>query len=455
MLVLQKRIRINKVNKTTFNSFTKLSKAFLYYDNTSIDRNLNFVMNLGYNNASTYLKSNISFIKLTRSYFHFLLKIHMRRLYKQLLKSIETSKIEVLDQILEKDLKLQLYRDISLFSNKNYKIRIVNTKEPIYLKFINIYELENINVDRDLNGNYKDYIMEYKSKNRISVGKAQQNNIFKIKSKKDIEKEREAFLKSEFNDIALKKLKFEAEMDYNMDYAQKKLGKNIKNEKEINHISNLLDTLKKLENDDSEGAKMVYEKYKDYYMGKSDFIDKKVNSTDLFEFFVFNMKDQYQSLFGSVVDKKTGMIGNIIRWFKKQWILRVMKYSKKVSADKLLYVYDVEVTSKMRIDILDENGDNILDSQYDYSTQMKAVNNSFNNSDNLNYDTGIYNFKTPEVLWNIQNKEYHQRHVIRFEFEKKRRFQNLWKSPYKNMIISDIDLVMKGNKHFKFDDELL
>lgn len=436
-------------------AFNKVSKAFLYYDNISLERNLNFVMNLGHNNVSSQLKSNIGMLKLSKSYFHFLLRMNMKRLFRQLLKSLEKGKIDILNHILEPKLKMCLYRDISLFSKMNYNIKLSNQNEPIYIKLINIYELENLNTDRDLNGYYKDYNMEYKSKNRISIFKANQNNILKLKNKKDLDKEKELFYKSEFKEMALKKLKYEAEIEYNIDYVQKKLGKNTNNAKEVNHITNFLETLKKVEKDTSESGKLIYEKYKDYFIEREEFIEKKVNSTDLFEFFVLNMTDKYQSMFNSNVDKKKGFFGSIIDWFKKVWISKVLNYSKKVSADKILYIYDVEITSKMRIDILDEKGNNILDSVYNYTNQMKSVNSVVgSNSEHINYDTGIYNFKIPEVLWNIGHKEYHQRNLIRFEFEKKRRFQNVWKNPYKSMIITDIDLVMKGNKHFKFEEDI-
>ncbi len=107
----------------------------------------------------------------------------------------------------------------------------------------------------------------------------------------------------------------------------------------------------------------------------------------------------------------------------------------------------------MRINILDENNKNILDSVYDYSNNMIAANSTYNrSSDNINFDTGIYNLKLPGVLWDYKNNEFHQRHVIRFEFEKKKRFKNWFKNPYKSLLITDIDLAMKRNKHFKFDE---
>jgi hypothetical protein len=109
----------------------------------------------------------------------------------------------------------------------------------------------------------------------------------------------------------------------------------------------------------------------------------------------------------------------------------------------------------MRLEILDKEGKNILESEYNYINKMKSGKNLKNaddyDQDVIGYDTSIYKFNIPDRKWNYNNNEYMQTHLLRFEFEvKKNNIRNIFRDSYNTLLITDIDLSLKGNKHFKF-----
>ena len=82
-------------------------KRFIYYDNLDSNRNIDFVFNLGYNDLTTKVKSNLGFMKLTKYLFKKQLLNRIRHYYKHLIFSIEEGEIQIFDEILEKNLKIR------------------------------------------------------------------------------------------------------------------------------------------------------------------------------------------------------------------------------------------------------------------------------------------------------------------------------------------------------------
>ena len=110
----------------------------------------------------------------------------------------------------------------------------------------------------------------------------------------------------------------------------------------------------------------------------------------------------------------------------------------------------------MRLEIKNENNENVLDSKYNYRNRIKRQLNLIqNNTDYLNYDTGVYKFSVPDKKWDYNHEEFMQTHLIRFEFEKTNTLRSIFRKPYDTLVITDIDLSLKGNKHFKFSKNFL
>src|SRR5690606_29197077 len=117
-------------------------------------------------------------------------------------------------------------------------------------KIINFWELENVNVKRELNGEVSDYNLIQNNKNKITFSKYDPNEKLKYtqgKSLSDITKEKEAFENSEYKELALNVLKQDKLIEYKSAYARKKLGQNA-SQKNIEYISKLIDSFDQHEN---------------------------------------------------------------------------------------------------------------------------------------------------------------------------------------------------------------
>jgi hypothetical protein len=424
-------------------SFYKFAKRNIYYENTNIERNLDFVFNLGYNNIAESIKSNIGIFTLFKLLANRRLNKYISSNYINLLNAIVICNREGLDKLLEPKLKLLLYSDLSKLGQENFEIKLVNPNESVYVKFLSYYELENINIDRNLNGDINNYFLDYKGKNKIRVTKDKASDPSDYKTYGEIEKERKLFEQSEHKANTLNKLKEDLYNKFNLEYARKKIGTNAL-DKEIEYIANIIEHLNKDEQHDPY-IKNLKEEFSDYFIQKDRYIHENIEKTDLYLYF----KEKSPGLYKKLFSKKEGFLKSLTRGFKNRF--KNTLGDKKMLNNKTLCVIDVEIVSKMRLEIT-AGSENILDSVYSYSRIMRNSNRvSAHGQEYLNYDTSIYNFKLPEHKWDLKNKEFTQSHVVRFEFEKKGFFNNLLKNPYKNMLITDIDLALKGNKHFSFE----
>jgi hypothetical protein len=424
-------------------------KRTLYYDNLNVIRNVDFVLNLGMNNIPNSVGANINFFKLLKFFSKRKFINNVKEYYKKLLFGIVNNDLKTFEAILEPNLRYVLYKDLAKFSK--YKIKIKNENEPIFVKILNIYELQNVNLDRELNGHLKDYEIKYKGKNKLVLSKIDPNANVDRRALEEIEKERDIFEKSDFKTLALNHLKDSALLEFNLNFAKNKLGNN-SNEKNLEYISSLIENLQKSEKEESIYTHELKKEFGDYYSERDKFVDSKLKQTDLYEYFRNNFPSNYNKLFTVAKSKQLGMYRMLMTNMRKYLLEINREKSKKVSSYKTLYIIDVEIITKMHLEITDKNDKNILDSVYNYSNIMKNNNNVIsNNNEYLDYDTSIYKFKLPSSKWNLDDQNYMQSHLLRFEFEKKNIFQNVLKNVYKSMMITDIDLALKGNKHFSFD----
>jgi hypothetical protein len=372
---------------------------------------------------------------------------NIRSSYVNLLKGIcEEDPSYKFNKVLEPKLKYIVYNDILKYKKLNYNFSIVNLNEPVFLKLINRYELQNVNIDRDFNGYFEDYTVKYKSSGKVELEKIDYT-INDRRSAEEIEKDREIFEKSDFKDLALSHLRDSALIEYNTKYVKKYMGNN-KTEQNLDFVSELIENLQKSEKDESLYSQELKKQFSGYYSEKDKFITEKINSTDLYEYFQNNFPSHYNKLYSAVRSKDLGIARTLMTSLRKSLFDKLAHRSKKISADKTLIVLDIEVISKMRLNIENPNKENILDSKYNYSNIMKNSRSIINN-EFLDYDTSIYNFNLPESKWNLDNKGYTQSHLIRVEYEQKNKFRNLFKDNYDTLKITDIDLTLKGNKHFQ------
>jgi hypothetical protein len=433
---------LNKYGLKSGSTLYRIKKNNIYFDNTTTSRNLDFIFNIGYNTIPDTIKTNIGITKMFKLVGNRNLSKHIKKNYNDLLQAIVNCDKEIFDKLLEPKLKVVLYRDLARLGEDGYSFKIVNPSQPMYLKYIGYYELEGVELDRDKNGSIEDFQFNYKGKNRIVVSKGKGDNPYEAKTYPEIQKERSVFEKSECRDRAYNGLCDELSNQYNFEYAKKKVGKNA-GAKEIEYIASIIENLNKDDKGDPY-IKNLKEEFRDYFELRDKYIQDHVSNTDLYLYFKSKYPGQYKKLF----DVKKGLVVSMIRGFRNRF--RDMFGNKRPLTSKKLCVIDVEIVSKMRLDITNTTT-NILES-YDYTRLMKNYRLlDKRNNEYLNYDTSMYNFKLPESKWDIMNKEFTQSHILRFEFEKRSFFSNLIKNPYKKMIITDIDLVLNGNKHFTYD----
>jgi hypothetical protein len=353
-----------------------------------------------------------------------------------MLKSIESGNTEQINKIVEQKLRGILYSDLSRFSKKDYQINLVNQSAPIYFKFLNFYELENINLNREANKDLSEHKLQY-NKHRISISNENTNS--DLKSAYDIIKEREVFNKSEYRQMAEQRFKEDLNIQFNVQYARNKVGVNA-SDKEIEYIANIIENLNS--NNDDAYIKHLKEEFSDYFYEKQKYLKEK-SEGDLYQYFTEKFPGSYRKLF----DKKESSFKRFTKSLKSSFKNIFGRRNNKLSKGKTLYVFDVEVLSEMRIEIIDKDSINVLESEYNYSNAIRK-NMIAIKENNLNYDTSVYSFKLPEYKWNMKNKNYIQSHIIRFEYEKKNFSLNFFNNLYKNMTITDIDLALKGNNHF-------
>jgi hypothetical protein len=383
----------------------------------------------------------------------------MRHYYKHLLESIEKGEIQIFEEILEKNLQFCLYSDLKKMYEKNYSIKLLNPKEPIFLKILSINEMPNVNVDRDKNPeiNEKDIIYSLSGGgNKIYINQNDPDFENKLQGKTyiDITREKEVFNKSEFKNLTYDHLKREAKYLYGIEYAKNKMGSKF-NEKNIQQISNLIEQLENSVKNDDPYAIEIKNQFADYHLGRQSFIDDKLKTTDLYEYFKLNLPSHFNQ-FLDQYESNMSLIQRLLYNIRKRFNKKYSSRSKQISSNKTLIVIDVEFTSKMRLEILDENENNILESVYSYKDRIKRklndthFKNSLENNESK-YDSNIYKLNTPDRKWNYLNPDFMQSHIFRFEFEKKNKFRNIFRHPYNSLLITDIDLCLKGNKHFKFN----
>jgi hypothetical protein len=141
-------------------------------------------------------------------------------------------------------------------------------------------------------------------------------------------------------------------------------------------------------------------------------------------------------------------------YVKDKFNIKFSDFSRKFSRNyNKLFVFDVEIASKTRLEIRDKEGDNILEKDYNYSDSIKSsLNYLFQESNTVaEYDTSLYKLRPNDHIWDVNNPEFLQRHVIRFEFERKSMVQFMLKNPLNKMKITDIDIALRGNKHFNLE----
>jgi hypothetical protein len=425
-------------------------KKFIYYDHLDLERNLDFVFNLGYNDYSNKIKPNMGLYKVLNYSCKRQLIYMMKHFYKNLLLSIESGEVEIFDEILEKNLKHSLFLDLKELYGKNYFFRVVNKDDPIFIRFLNIFELNDVHLDRELNSEISEYELKLKG-HQIEIRKEDPLEEFRHQLPGDFKKEKEAFEQSEYKELALERLESELRISYAVEYLRRKLGSHKINEKNTEYITNII---KQLEDNDTKTdfyKEELKSQFADYYQGKEKYILEKLRESDTYIFFRKNMTSHYKSFYTDYNNKKS-LLKRFIGHLRKSIYIRNSKRSKKISSAKTLYVVEVEISSKMRLELLDEEGKNALVSKYNYERKIKRL---INNKSDRDYDSSLYKITLPEKRWNINHPEYMQSHVVRFEFEKKNIFQNFFKNSYSHMRITDIDLCLKGNKHFKFKKEYL
>jgi hypothetical protein len=454
LTIFHKSSNISKIS-SHFSKFLKMPSRNIYYDNLEHERNMDFMFNIGYNDLSSKIKPNIGFFKLTKFLMKRKLMYLIRHYYKHLIQSIEKGEVQIFDEILEKNLKYALYLDLTRLTREGYTFRVVNNNEPIFIKILNIFELDNVSINREENPEVSEYDLEYsRDGSIISMNQYDAMEELKLEGRSylEIQKEKEAFEKSEYKEITYRKLYEEAKVSYAMNYLKTKLGSQI-NEKNAEYISNLIQQLDKKEKKFDPYSIELKSQFADYYCNKEKHIEDKLKKTDLYDYFRMTMPSNYES-FLQLHKVKNGFLKRFINSIRQRYYRNYIYKSKRISKEKTLFVMDVEVTSKMRLELVDREGNNVLESQYNYMKRMKrnfgGGSKFFNNNELLKYDTSIYNFSVSERKWNYNNKEFLQSHILRIEFEKKNKFQNIFKKPYINMMITDIDFSLKGNKHFKF-----
>jgi len=450
----------NSLNLT----FYKIQKKHLYYDsgkislnnqnirqnqlNTSYTRNMNFVFNIGYNSLSELIETNIPILKMFYLIRNKKLIQNIQNIYIDLLEAIEFADINALDEILEKNIKFVLYNDLVKYSKNKYSLKILNKNSPIEIRFLAFNELYNIEIDREKNFITQDYIMAPFKKNKFILSNENTYKLKELKTMNEIEFERNVFEKSDFKLIALNHFLNSIKDQFKLEYCRLKLKQNASDE-DVQYLVSLMNSLEKTEFKNDQYSMHLKNEFADYYSLRDKFIKEKKEKVDLYIYFKESMPNQYRSFFEKNSNKS--FLKNTIKRIKKLWFDKVINPRKYIFGKKSIQVIDVEISSKMRIEVFDENGENILYSKFAYLedfTDKTEKRESRSNEENNDYDKN-YIFDIPKWKWDLTEEDYSQKHILRIEFEKLNKKLFTSRNLYKTMKITDIDLALNGNRHFK------
>jgi hypothetical protein len=448
--------------KTTDNiSIFKIQRKHLYYDtrtsvndnskilglNNIFTRNIDFVFNLGYNTLSELIETNISLFRMFSLIRNKKLNDNIKNHYIDLLEAIEIADVNVLDEILEKNFKFVLYNDLVKYSKKNYSIKIKNKKSPIDIRFLAFNELYNIEIDREKNLITDDFVIAPFRRNKFILAN---ENTYKIKETKtvdEIEIEKKIFEKSDFKTIAYNHFTNGLRDRFKVEYCRKKLKQSATDD-DIQYLVSIMSSLDKTEFNNDQYSIHIKNEFADYYTMRDKFIKEKKDNIDLYLYFKENMPNQYKTFFERNSNKS--FFKNIIVKIKKGLFDKVINPRKYIFGKKSIQVIDVEISSKMRIEIFDENGQNIQYSKFNYgeSFDNKSKDNKIDENINGDYDKN-YIFDIPKWKWDLNHEDFIQKHLLRIEFEKLNKKLFTSRNVYKTLKITDIDLGLNGNKHYR------
>lgn len=440
-------------SKTNFLHLSHIIKfplrKFIYFDSSEIERNLPFAFNLGYNKIPLMVKSNIGPIKNFQLATNGKLVSNIKDYYKTLLTSLEGNEIENMEEILEQSLKYSLYQDMKDLIEKQFTVRVINPDSPLTVKFLSYYELGNVSLDRNSNGEIDESQFNYDNNFMISIVKKKQDNVYSP----EVERERKFFEQSHMKELALNNFTCHLNNEYNKIFSRKILGNNAK-QKDITHVANLIQKLNNNE-ENNENDQFVQEfkrEFSNYYKEKQRFIEEKTKTEDLYLYFKTNMPSHHTKMMKAYKSTQS-LFKSFVNLIRKKFVR-----AKRTKIDKKTIVIDVEIKSKMRLEIQDLKGNNVLNTVYNYNKLVhKKLNESFKSDPAQNGYDSAYRLKPSDERWNVDNLNFTQSHLLRFEYEQQTRspIRSLFSNPLKTLLITDIDMALKGNRHFKFKKEYL
>jgi len=463
---------INKYNNnvttpTTKFFFYRIQKRNLYYEttgfasdknsntkktNNNLTRNIDFVFNLGYNSLSEFVENNIPITKTVSLIRNKKLINHIKNHYIDLLEAIEFGDVKVFDEILEKNLKYVLYNDIIKYSKNKYSFKILHKDAPIEIRFLAFNELYNIEIEREKNLITQDYVIAPFAKNKFILAN---ENTYKLKDTKtvfEIDTERKSFENSDFKVIAWNHFQNGLKDQFKVEYLKLKLKPNASDE-DLHYLIGLMNSLERIEFKTDQYCTHIKNEFGDYYTLRDKYLKEQKAKVDLYLHFKANMPSQYKTFFEKNSNKS--MLRNMLVGLKRMWFDKVINPRKYAFGKKSVQVIDVEISSKMRIEIYDENGENILQSKFHYEEHFKT--NNVNKKEDKQeggeqnaseYDKN-YVFSIPRFKWDLSDEDYVQKHLLRIEFEKLNKKLFTSRNVYKSMRITDIDLALKGNRHYR------
>jgi hypothetical protein len=484
--------KTNKINK--INKLTLIPNKTLYYDNLkffqsqnnnqnqnnnnnikaynniinknnkikkSIDenftRNLDFIFNIGYNKTSELIEKNIPIFQLIKLMQNKKLLENIKIFYIDLLEAIETGDINIFNEILEENLKFNLLKDLVKFSNKNFSLRILNKNSPIDIKLLAFNEIFNVEINREKNIKTSDFILAPFKKNKFILANQATYKIKENKNIMEIENEKKIFFSSVFKEIANRHFLDSLKEKFKVEYCKLKLKKNSSDE-DLMYLIKIMKNLDDCELKDDIYSVNLKNEFGDYYTLRERFYKEEKEKIELYTYFKENMPMKYKHFFEK--NSQKSIIRNITSNLRRSIFEKIINPRKYILGKKSVWVIDLEISSKMRLDVIDENGDNVLNKYYRYKETYQNKNNNTNNNSNNpsliteeDYDEN-YIFELPRNLLDLDdNENYIQKHTFRIELEKlnKRLFTS--RLLYNTMKITDIDLALKGNRHVKILDE--
>ena len=283
-------------------------------------------------------------------------------------------------------------------------------------------------------------------KNKYILANEKTYKIKENKSYQEIELEKKTFEESDFKAIAYTHFCGGLNDLFKIEYCKMKLKPNSSDE-EIDYFVKIINRVENTEHSNDQYSMHLKKEFSDYFELREKFIKDKKEKVELYEYFKENLTNLYKQFFEKNSNKS--FIRNMIVLMKRIWFNKINSPKKNVFGKKSIQVLDIEISSKMRIEIYDENNNNILDSKFGYSNIFKNYNQEKENLNDFQEYDNNYNFDIPKWEWDLNQLNYNQKHVIRIEYEKlnKRLFTS--RNIYNTMKITDIDLALNGNRHFK------